>query len=378
MKVVLFSYHYFESKLRAGFHHLAQAYWELGWEVVFVTAPLSPLSRLVRDPRFAHPVRREANRCKPVRDRLTSYVLFTRVHPANLRVSLLNRLVGRLLVELYRRADLDVLEPELATADLVVFESTSAIALAPVVRRLAPHARLVYRVSDDLEILKLNPAVVEAERAALPLFDYVSAPNRYSARKLGAKRDVEYHPHAIAKHLFDEDVRSPYGCGINAVWSGRAGLDLEAVTAAADLRPSWRFHLIGPASGTISRENLIWYGELPYEETIPYLKHADVGLAAYAPAKGRLPRYWADSLKIVQYAYCGLPIIAPSALRSERPRVFYYEPGDVVSIDRALAAAVAAGRRPDLAPALPSWHELATVLAFGECASGGLRDAEGA
>jgi 2-beta-glucuronyltransferase len=365
MKVVLVSYHYLESKLRAGFHHLAEAYWELGWDVVFVTAPVSPLSRLVRDPRLAYPLRSEANRAKVVRERLTSYVLYSCVHPANLRLRLLNRLTGRWLVRSYRCSRLGALAPELATADLVVFESTSAIVLAPVVRRVSPQARLVYRVSDDLEILRVHPAVVEAEREALPLFDYVSAPNRYSARRLGAVREVDYQPHAIAKDLFGRECPSPFGGGVNAVWVGRAALDCDFVAAAADLRPGWRFHLIGPLAKSVVRPNVVWYGELPYERTIPYLKHADVGVAAYGPAKGTLPAYWADSLKIVQYAYCGLPIVAPTPLRSERPHVFYYEPGDAASIDAALRDALAAGKRPELGHAVPSWHELATALAHG-------------
>ena len=365
MKVVLFSYHYFESKLRAGFHHLAEAYWDLGWEVVFVTAPLSPLSRLVRDPRLHDGVLEEANRPKAVRDRLTSYPLYSRVHPANLRLGALNRLTGPLLVGAYRRSKLGALEPELASADLIIFESTPAIVLAPVVRALAPRARLVYRVSDDLEVLRVHPAAIEAEWQALSVFDYVSSPSRYSARKLGVAREVDYQQHAIAKHLFDIETTSPYDDGVNAVWVGKALLDPAFLDAASGRLPAWSFHVVGPARRSVSRPNVFWHGEVPYERTIPFLKHADVGLAAYGGHEGRVPGYLADSMKIVQYAYCGLPVVAPSPLRSERPHVFYYDFGDAGSIEAALRAAHAAVKRPDLAQTIPSWHELATSLADG-------------
>ena len=261
MKVVLISYHYYESKLRAGFHHLADAYWELGWEVVFVTAPLSPLSRLVRDPRLRDPVIAEANRPKAVRERLTSYVLYSRVHPANLRLDALNRLTGRWLVDIYRRSRLGALEPELASADVILFESTPALVLVPNVRRLAGQARLVYRVSDDLEALRVHPAVLEAELEALPLFDYVSSPSRYLARKLGALREVTYEQHAVNKHLFDAVKPSPYGGGVNVVWVGKILLDPTFLDAASARFPDWTFHIIGPALPSTRCSNVVWHGE---------------------------------------------------------------------------------------------------------------------
>lgn len=364
MKVVLLSYHYFESKLRAGFHHLAEAYWDMGWEVVFATAPLSPLSRLVRDERLRYPVLAEANRPKQVRDRLTSYVLYSRVHPANLRVAPLNRLAGRRLVDAYRRSSLGALEHELATADLIIFESTPAIALVPVVRRLASRARLVYRVSDDLEALHVNPAVLDAELEALPLFDEVSSPSRHLVQKLGAVREVHHQQHAVNKRLLDAKNASPYLGGVNAVWVGKILLDPAFLDAASTRLPDWTFHVISPAAPSNSRPNIVWHGELGYESTIPFVQHADVGLATFGDHTGHVPRYLADSSgKFVQYAYCGLPTVAPAALRSERPHVFYYEFGDADSIEAALRAALAAGRRPELADEIPSWEELATSLA---------------
>src|SRR3954452_11309824 len=90
MLVVLFSQHYFASKRNAGFHLLAEAYWKLGWDVLFVTAPVSWISWARRDPRLANPLVDERNRPVGVRERLTSYVLFTPTHPAHLRLDPLN------------------------------------------------------------------------------------------------------------------------------------------------------------------------------------------------------------------------------------------------------------------------------------------------
>ena len=88
--VILVSGHYLESKRRAGFHWLADAFWRAGGEVLFFTAGLSHLSRLRGDQRFQFPVRAEAKRIKWVRERLASFVWFTPWHTANLRLALLN------------------------------------------------------------------------------------------------------------------------------------------------------------------------------------------------------------------------------------------------------------------------------------------------
>src|SRR5207302_3942170 len=119
-RVILVSGHYLRSKRRAGFHHLAEAYWKAGWDVIFVTAPISSLSRLRRDYRFEYPVRAEANRFVSVRDRLTSYVLMTGTHPVSLRSDLANKAVAPWF-ERYARLSLDRLASALIETDLVVF-----------------------------------------------------------------------------------------------------------------------------------------------------------------------------------------------------------------------------------------------------------------
>ena len=124
-RVVLVSGHYLGSRRRAGFHHLASAYWNLGWDVTFATVAISLLSRLRGDYRFAYPVREEANRLVPVRERLASYMLMTRTHPGSLRFGLANRLSAPFFFR-YARVLLGPLEERLREADLVVFEGTAA------------------------------------------------------------------------------------------------------------------------------------------------------------------------------------------------------------------------------------------------------------
>src|SRR5207253_6626386 len=106
------------------------------------------------------------------------------------------------------------------------------------------------------------------------------------------------------------------------------------------LFPDWSFHVFGSplppgeGLGVWGASNLTCYGERPFVELIPYLNHADIGLQCLTYRPGA--ECFTDSLKMFQYTYCRLPIVAPSFLKQGRPHVFYYEPGDADSIRRAL------------------------------------------
>ena len=355
---VLISGHYFGSKRRAGFHHLAEAFWSLGWDVTFVTAAISTLSRLRGDYRFAYPVREEANRLVPVRERLASYVLMTRTHPGNLRLGVANRLSSGWFSR-YARTPLGALEEELRAADLVVFEGTAALLLVERIRGLAPDARLVYRASDDLRALNVHPLILEAEARAIPLFDLVSVPTQNIADALSPYGPVVLHPPAIDKAALDRKTASPYGDGPAAVFAGVSPLfDYGSLAAAAELAPHVSLHVIGPPPRPLPA-NVSFHPELPYDELVPYLRHATFGLLFVPPGYAGL----GQGNKVAQYSYCRLPIVAPAHLAAERPNLCLFEPGDRESLRRALEKAERLPHSPAFAEGVRSAEELAAILA---------------
>jgi 2-beta-glucuronyltransferase len=361
-RVVLVSWHYFESKRQAGFHWLADAWWRAGWEVVFFTAALSRLSRLRRDPRLAYLPGDPPNRLRWVRPRLASFVWFTAWHPANLRLGLLNRL-SRPLFRRYGSLDLGEVEPLVASADLVVLESSPGLLLFERFRRLAPKARFVYRVSDDLRLLKNHPVVIEAEDRLAGEFDLVSVPSGRLFERFRHLPAAGLHHHGLRKEAFDQPRDAPYeeGWDAHAVFTGNAHFDHEFLGIASAAFPRWGFHVIGPIDDLPARPNVFAYGELPFAATVPFLQHADVGLHTLAYAPGA--ESFTDSLKVIQYTYCRLPVVAPEFLRCDRPNLCYYQPGDAESIRRALAAARAFDRSSIRTDGVRTWDELAGVLA---------------
>jgi 2-beta-glucuronyltransferase len=364
-RVVLVSGHYLGSKRRAGFHHLALAYWNAGWDVTFVTAAISFLSRLRGDYRFAYPVREEANRLVPVRERLTSFVLLTRTHPGNLRFGLANRL-SSLWFARYARIPLGPLEGALRQADLIVFEGTAALLLVPRIQALAPQARLVYRASDDLRALGVHPLVLAAETRAFPLFDLVSVPTREIADVLAPYGPVQVHPPGIDKAALDRTTQSPYGAGASAVFAGVSPLfDYESLSASAELAPHVAFHIIGPRPRP-QPANVSFHPELPFEEVVPYLQHPTFALLLFPAGYGSL----GQGNKVAQYSYCRLPIVAPSHLEADRANLCLFEPGDKGSLGRALAEAEQMPHSAAFAEGIMSAEELAAILA-GDPPAGG-------
>jgi 2-beta-glucuronyltransferase len=362
-RVILISGHYLGSRRRAGFHHLARAFWRLGWDVTFVTAAISLLSRLKGDYRFEYPVREEANRLVQVRDRLTSYVLMTRTHPGNLRLGLANRLSAKWFAR-YARAPLGPLEDRLRSADLVVFEGTAGLLLVERIRALAPCARLVYRASDDLRALRVHPLIIDAEARAVPLFDLVSAPTPRIGEILRAHGPVEVHSPGVDKAAFDRPRKSPYGSDPAAVFAGVSPVfDYDMLRAASVLAPHVAFHIIGPRPRPLPA-NVSFLPEMPFDDVVPYFQHATFGLlftaTGYSLGQGN---------KLAQYSYCRLPVVAPSDLGVDRPNACEFERGDSGSLRRALAQAERMEHSQDFAVGVLSAEELAAILA-GEANEG--------
>jgi 2-beta-glucuronyltransferase len=361
-RAVLVSGHYIGSKRRAGFHWIADAFRNAGWDVTFVTVGFSQLSRLKSDHRFDYGFPAGANHMQKFEPGLDSYVWFTPYHPLN-RLPTIGILLLAPLFRGYGRLQMPRLESSVADADLIVFESTSGLMLVDRFRAWAPRARLVYRVSDDLRLLRAHPVVLEAEARALSTFDLVSVPAEVMRGLFPAHPNVRLQPHGIDAAAFDARMASPYtgAAEVRAVFVGAAYVDRAFVESAAREFPRWEFHVIGPVGDMPALQNVIAHGELPFSETVRYIVHADVGLACLRGLRGG--ESFSDSLKVIQYTYARLPIVAPEFMRSDRSNVFTYRPGDAASIKASLLAARAMDRSTVDRSGIWSWTDLATALA---------------
>lgn len=362
--VVFVTCHYWDSKRRAGFHWLADAFWRAGWQVLFLTTSLSWLSIPRRDHRLRYGLG-HVNRLVLGKERFWSYVLFTPWHPVSVRSPLLDRWLTPLFRQ-YGTLDLSPCEALLTAANLFVFESAAGLMLFDQLKQRNPTARYLYRVSDDLRHLRSHPIVLEQERRILDQFDWVSVPSQYIFEHLRQFTDrISLDYHAIAKALFDQPLPNPYDGGPNLIFVGVAYADLTFIDIASYHRPDLTFHIIGPIRNLPRRPNVKAYGELPFREALPYLKHADAGLQCLEYRNGA--ESFSDSLKVIQYTYCRLPFIAPDFLRTRHPHACYYSPGDKESIVNALTKALEYDRSKIDHSMVYSWDELMNLWMANPC-----------
>lgn len=360
-KVVLLTNHYLNSARKAGYHWLAKAFHRQGWDTTFATVSFSPLTSLAGDFRAKLIASQEFNRRVMVEPKLSSVVWRTPFHPVHLRNDFLNTVASKLF-EAYGSLPLKALREPLAQADLVIFESCAALLLVDRVRKLNPRARLVYRMSDDLRLLRGHPVVYQAEQKYLPLFDLVSVPSDYMRRSMKNYGRITCHSHGVEKDLFAQNSVSPYAaCSKNAVFVGTNHFDVNCVNVAAEAFPEWHFHVIGPVPPPIARANVHVYGEMPFAQTVPYIKHADIGLGTlrYLPNA----ESFSNSLKILQYTHVGLPILAPNFLVNDLGNLVPYIAGDGASIIQAFKNAIDFDRTQIRRDRVSSWDELAHLLA---------------
>jgi 2-beta-glucuronyltransferase len=114
---------------------------------------------------------------------------------------------------------------------------------------------------------------------------------------------------------------------------------------AAPAFPDITFHVIGAGIADKSGfpPNVRVYDEMPYEETLRYIKHARVGIAPYL-AEAVPPYLTETSMKLMQYRFFGVPAVCPASVTGGADDRFGYEPGSASSIDDAIRRALASPR----------------------------------
>jgi 2-beta-glucuronyltransferase len=207
--------------------------------------------------------------------------------------------------------------------------------------------------------------LIEAEQKWAPEFDLITAPSLHLIKKYRHLRNAVVHPQGLDKGTFDSAHKNPYGdsSALNLISIGNMIYDLDFLERASGMFPDWRFHIIGWLEKIPQKSNVIFYGEKAFEDAVPFMKFADIGLSPYQDRAGN--EYLSQaSHKMLQYTYCRLPIVAPhSVVDPSRSHVIGYTPGDDHSIRQALEKATKTDRNAIDRSYILSWDEIASDLA---------------
>lgn len=353
MKLVMIAGHQALARRKVGFHFWSEYLTARGDDVYFITAGKSYLSLLkVKDPP-AKPY----NQWVSLGNNLFGMSWIPPFNPCFNR-PLFNPFLLPLFSLYAKFFPRSALHP-IHDADYIVVESGPGLALIPLFARACPNAKIIYEVSDRLVTVGAHPTIIRAEQAALPLCNLIRVPALVMTSDFVSGAPVWYTPQGLNKADFDAVFPSPYMQKKNAVSIGDMLFDAEAIAIMATHFPDWTFHLFGRnAKLNKPLPNVVEYGERPITELTAYIQHADIGVAPYrdAPNCEYLSQ---SSLKMIQYTYCQLPIVAPDFAANGRPHVLAYESSNnpesvIAAFDRAIHFDRASINKSDVF----SWDEM--------------------
>jgi 2-beta-glucuronyltransferase len=338
---VIVSSHDYRTAARASVHSITEALAELGYSVRFLSVGYSPISWLQKDSRCA--LWRRANRAEVVNN-VQCYLWRTVLHPVNPDVRGLT-LLATSIYRFYQRYPSSFIDNAFRSATVIIVESGLGALLISRARALNRSARIIYLASDHLPTLGAHTALQSELESCASIIDHVCITSPRMADKFAwANGKLFVVPHGFDPAVFQGDTANPYSGGRNAVSVGSMLFDTDFFLHAAGQFPDVTFHVIGSGSKCTFPPNVRVYPEMPFKETIPYLKHATFGIAPYRLAPDC--EYLCDtSMKLMQYEFLDRLAVCPHFAVGGNPNRIGYTPGDAESIRLAVSAALDQTRR---------------------------------
>ncbi|WP_416186815.1 hypothetical protein [Glaciimonas sp. CA11.2] len=340
MRSLVITAHDYRSRRKVNMHFIAAELAKYG-PTSFFSCQYSFLSQLKSDPRSS--LDRLANKVE-MYEGVNCYLWKTIIHPINLRKGAFYP-IEKFLFKRYIDHPSPVLVEWIQNADVVVFESGIAPIFFDLVRRLNPQAKTIYLASDDLDTINVASYVKDTFARVGPKMDALCLTSRMLADRMPSLENCYVIPHGFDYSVEDHADPSPYGPGLHAVSVGSMLFDPSFFVIASAMFPEVTFHIIGSGTGAEPGygKNVVVHEEMPHQATLPYIKHATMGIAPYRSSE--VPRYLSDtSMKLMQYDFFRLPAVCPVGIAGDYPSRFGYIPSDADSIGQAIRAALVAPR----------------------------------
>lgn len=356
--VLISGYHDYRTGKRASIHQIADGLVRSGFDVSFISTRYSMLSRWTGDSRLS--LWKRANRIETASG-VDCLLWRTLAHPFSSHVKSLQLLTGHTYNWYSELANSDF-DDLVRLADYVIVESGVAAIYLRRIRRMNPRGKVIYYGADRLETINAHPFIRDRLEKDQGLVDH------FAIRATGLKDDFPYAAGRLYKSSFgvDEDEYakvgpSPYAPDEKvAVSVGSMLFDPTVFQLVPSHFPNVQFHVVGCGAEFDAPRNVHIHAEMPFDRALAFVKHASIGIAAYAPVAGA--EYLAESsLKLAQFEYFGLPAVCPEFAAGSSPSRFGYVPGDESSVHSAVAAALSMVGSTE-PRSFPSWEEVALQL----------------
>jgi glycosyltransferase involved in cell wall biosynthesis len=342
------------SSFQLGGHHLARALVGLGWDVAYISNPISPLhlARGLPDELRKRIAMYRAGGSSDLDGHLWTYVPGALATP--------NR--GPILGSRWLLRSWDRLSFPRAVRVLKKhgFGQVDLLLIDTVVQGLwldrIGHRTSVLRIGDRMSGFRAFSGAMQARQrelaAAVDLVAYTATGLEPEIAAMGPRRMLHL-PNGVDVAHFTEgdrsmpsdlaDIPRPIAIYVGAMdeW-----FDFKAVNAMAAALPGVSFVLIGPPElakrRLATRANLHLLGPRPYDQLPGYLHNADVGLIPFDVSGNPRVVNTIHPLKLYEYLACGLPVVSsswPEIAGLGSTAILYQTKNDlIVGIRRALAA----------------------------------------
>ncbi len=311
---------YYTGPFRVGSHHYAYSFKKLGYDVAYLSKPLSPWHLLFaknqeRSDRF------EIWRNQGVaKDEIWSYVPMSSFTPSNTPL-----LRSRWCFNRWQSFTFPLLKNVLKErgfdrVNILWFDNPAFGFLLDDL----PHDKSVLRIADNLKGFENSwPALIEKELDLARRVDRVI----YTARNLKGEfagkvneEKMTFVPNGVdfeffekADKSFPEEFKEIPEPRITYVGAIDKWFDIEMLYQAAGRLPGCHFVVIGLARTNISRlegvNNIHLLGPKPYERVPQFLTHSQVGIIPFL--RNNLVEF-VNPIKLYEYMACGLPVVSTS------------------------------------------------------------------
>ena len=347
-RILFGSHNYWTSPIQVGSHALARAFAERGWEVGYVSDPISPLHLLrgrASDLRQRLTYSRDGG--KQVEDRVWSYVPFAPFTPQRaplLRGGFVHRNWHR-----FSRLESVLKNAGFGSVDLLLMDSPFLLGLMDIVE----YRHSVARVADNFSgFSKVTQAARIVQNEMLSRADLVvfTASTLEQGLTQQTSRPLMHLPNGVRFDLFQQaprDMPAVYK-GLNspiAVYVGAMEdwFDVDLINHAARALPNMSFVMIGDHSKVRFEPlpNIHLIGRVRHADLPAYLWNADVGIIPFDMKNHAALVNSINPLKLYEYMACGLPVVSvgwEELRRIASPATLTETPEDFIAALREIGA----------------------------------------
>ncbi len=321
-KILMACSNHWTSIFQVGSHHLARELIKLGYEIGFISDPISPLHLL-----GSNGLRERFHIYKSggIREKnFWTYVPGT-LFPPHRKPILSSEWVHRHWHQMtYPNAVQKTIANGFGEVDILYFDTAiQSFWLKEISAR-----KKVFRMADNnAGFAKSTPALLRLEKELIKGMDLVVCTAKSLMDKTQSLTSrVAYLPNGVCVAHFAKEgklpkeyttISKPIAIYVGAIddW-----FDYALVKHIAIELPHISFVLIGPAKENHFRgiKNIYPLGPKPYSEIPDYLKSADVGIIPFDVEQYPELIHNVNPLKLYEYMACGLPVVATHWLELER------------------------------------------------------------